>query len=171
MDRFAACLPVILRFEGGFIDDPHDHGGATNQGVTQRVYDAHRDRLGQPRRSVRDIGADEVSAIYRDGYWLGSRAAEMPEPVDLVVFDAAVNSGPRRAAIWLQRAAGVGDDGIIGSGTMAAVRAADPHELAGRCIDAREASLRHFAQAPGQGRFLVGWLRRTAQLRALVRAA
>ena len=39
---FRAALPFVLRWEGGFVHHPDDPGGATNQGVTQRVYDAWR---------------------------------------------------------------------------------------------------------------------------------
>ena len=53
--RFDASLPFILRWEGGFVDHPADRGGATNKGVTQRVYDAWRARQGQAPRSVRLI--------------------------------------------------------------------------------------------------------------------
>ena len=53
--RFAASLPFILRWEGGFVDHPADRGGATNKGVTQRVYDAWRARQGQAPQSVRLI--------------------------------------------------------------------------------------------------------------------
>jgi len=38
-----------------------------------------------------------------------------------LVVDAGVNHGVRRAAKWLQRAAGVEEDGIVGPRTLAAV--------------------------------------------------
>ena len=62
--RFDVSLPFILRWEGGFIDHPADPGGATNKGVTQKVYDAWRARQGQPPRSVRLIEDAEMHAIY-----------------------------------------------------------------------------------------------------------
>lgn len=163
--RFATCLPLILRYEGGYVNDPADHGGATNYGITQRVYDAWRESVGRPAQSVRVILSDEVAAIYERDYWKVVGADEMPAPLDLVCFDAAVNSGPKRAVVWLQRALGVADDGVVGPRTWAALRAAEPVALAGRCIDQREASLRKFATAPGQAKFLNGWLRRTKDLR------
>ena len=165
MTRFAECLPLILRYEGGYVNDPNDHGGATNYGVTQRVYDAWRESVGRPPQSVRSIMSDEVSAIYERDYWTVAGCPSLPMPLDLAVFDAAVNSGPRRAVVWLQRALGVTDDGILGPRTLAAVGATDASALAGRMIDARETSLRKFAAAPGQAKFLKGWLRRTSDLR------
>ena len=167
MTRFSACLPHILRYEGGYVNDANDRGGATNQGVTQRVYDTWRAAQHLAPASVVHITPAEVATIYERDYWTVAGCPSMPEPLDLAVFDAAVNSGPKRAVVWLQRAIGVADDGILGPRTLAAVRAAEPRALAGRMIEQREASLRKFATAPGQAKFLKGWLRRTADLRRL----
>lgn len=165
MDRFAACLPLILRYEGGYVNDPADHGGATNHGVTQRVYDAWRVSVGREPQSVRVILSDEVAAIYERDYWRAVGADRMPEPLDLACFDAAVNSGVKRSIVWLQRALRITDDGIAGPKTWGAIQEVPAVELARRCIAERELSLRRFAQAPGQAKFLRGWLARTTDLR------
>ena len=34
MANVDSLLPYILKFEGGFVNDPADAGGATNKGVT-----------------------------------------------------------------------------------------------------------------------------------------
>ncbi|WP_431257280.1 glycosyl hydrolase 108 family protein [Roseateles chitinivorans] len=34
MADFNRFLPMLLRFEGGFVNDPADPGGATNKGIT-----------------------------------------------------------------------------------------------------------------------------------------
>lgn len=40
--------PFIQRWEGGFVDDPDDLGGATNMGVTIATYKVYRKRKGLP---------------------------------------------------------------------------------------------------------------------------
>ena len=102
--RFDVSLPFILRWEGGFIDHPADPGGATNKGVTQKVYDAWRARQGQPPRSVRLIEDAEMHAIYESNYWVPPRCDLLSGPLDLVQFDTAVNMGPGRAVRFLQSA-------------------------------------------------------------------
>src|SRR5215212_9684838 len=92
---FQASLPFILRWEGGYVNHPADPGGATNKGVTQRVYDDWRVRRGMPARDVRQIMDDEVHAIYEAGYWTPPHCDLLPRPLDLVQFDTAVNMGPR----------------------------------------------------------------------------
>ncbi len=39
---FAAAMPFVLRWEGGFVDHPADSGGRAIKGVTQRVDNAWR---------------------------------------------------------------------------------------------------------------------------------
>ena len=50
--NFERCFQWCLAHEGGFSNHPKDPGGATNKGVTQRVYDAFRKRQGKATRSV-----------------------------------------------------------------------------------------------------------------------
>lgn len=44
--EFEACLPFVLKEEGGYSNTPGDHGGATNYGIIQREYNAYRDKKG-----------------------------------------------------------------------------------------------------------------------------
>ena len=167
-DRFAACLPLILKMEGGNDDDPHDHGGRTSRGVIQREYDRYRDEKGEPRGDVWKATDAEIADIYEHKYWLPI-SPTLPAGVDLVYFDVAVNAGPGQAAKQLQRALGVDDDGAIGPLTMAAVKAAKPIELVSKFSDSRRNFYRRLAQFPRFGR---GWLSRVDQIeRAAVKMA
>jgi lysozyme family protein len=165
--RFDASLPFILRWEGGFVDHPADRGGATNKGVTQRVYDRWRTRQGEPPRSVRLIEDAEVHAIYESDYWGPPRCDLLSGPLDLVHFDTAVNMGPGRAVRFLQSAVRCPVDGDFGPGTEMAVASCDPGEAVLAYCDAREAFYRALvARKPDQGVFLKGWLNRLEALRA-----
>ena len=44
------ALAFVLRWEGGFVDDPRDRGGRTMKGVTQNVYNAWR---AEPKQASR----------------------------------------------------------------------------------------------------------------------
>jgi len=127
-DRYPLCLPYILRYEGGNDDDPHDPGGRTSRGVIQREYNAYRRRKGEATQDVWKATDEEVSDIYRHQYW-DPWCPQLPAGVDLSFFDMAVNAGPSRATILLQRALGVRDDGAIGLVTLGAIKDADPIEL------------------------------------------
>src|SRR5690554_3243462 len=112
-ETFEPALALVLAHEGGYVDHPDDPGGATNKGITQRVYDAWRTSRGRHPRSVAAIRDEEVRAIYREQYWDAVRGDDLPAGIDYCTFDAAVNSGPAQAARWLQRAVGAAPDGIV----------------------------------------------------------
>ena len=92
--NFARALQHIFKMEGGFSNDPADHGGPTNWGITQATLAHWR---GDPSADPRTLTLDETRAIYHANYWNTVRAPELPSGVDLVAFDVSVNSGPGRA--------------------------------------------------------------------------
>lgn len=159
--NFASALAAVLVHEGGYVNDPQDPGGATNKGVTQRVYDDWRRSQGLSPRSVRSLEQAEVEAIYRKLYWNRCRCDDLPSGVDYCVFDFAVNSGTVRASRYLQRAVGVADDGQIGPVTLAAVKAKPACEIIAAISAAR---LDFLGQLPTFARFGRGWTTRVGDV-------
>ncbi|MFD1476467.1 glycoside hydrolase family 108 protein, partial [Ancylobacter polymorphus] len=164
---FDGALKRVLVHEDGYADHPADPGGATMQGITQRVYDGWRRRHGQPARPVRRIAPDEMAAIYRRQYWDAVRADDLPAGLDYALFDAAVNSGPAQAAKWLQRTLGVTADGQVGEATLVALDGRAPAQLIDALCDRRLAMLRSLRTFPTFG---AGWTRRVAEVRAAAKA-
>jgi len=162
MDRFLRAFRPMQIHEGGYVNHPRDPGGATMKGVTQRVYDDYRRRMNQPQKSVRHISDYEVETIYRQQYWNAVKADDLPDGLAYCVFDAAVNSGPGRAARWLQQALGVKVDGIIGNQTVGAARAANAVDVINRYCDMRLAFMKRLRHWPT---FKNGWTRRVAEVR------
>lgn len=155
--RFAACVADVLRHEGGYVDHPADPGGCTNHGITRATLAAWR-RKPVTCAAVAALDGAEARAIYRAHYWNAVRGDDLPSGLDLVVFDAAVNSGRRRAVSWLQQAVGAEPDGAIGPRTLAAVRAVnDRPALIRRLCALRLDFLRRLPTWPDFGR---GWQRR-----------
>ena len=154
--NFDQAFTTLLKHEGGFVDHPDDPGGKTRYGITEAVA-----REAGYRGDMRELPIDLAKRIYKDRYWDAVRAEELPEAVRYAVFDAAVNSGPRQAILWLQRAVGTRDDGIIGQQTLAAVRAADPERLLRLVLAQR---LRFMTGLPSWAAFGRGWARRIADL-------
>ena len=152
MSNFERALGEVLRHEGGYVNNPVDPGGETNFGITRTTARAHG-----YRGSMRTIPMPLVERIYRRSYWAAVRGDDLPTGVDLAVFDFAVNSGPQRAAQFLQRAVGVDDDGHIGPITLGAVAAADPAKLVRALCADRLTWLRTLKTWRHFGR---GWTRR-----------
>lgn len=139
---FERALPRVLIHEGGKVDDPRDPGGRTNQGVIQRVYDSYRRGKKLSPRDVYLMSSAERDEIYRAQYWDAISGDKLPPGIDYVVFDGAVNSGPRQSVKWLQRA--LGDlytgkvDGVIGVMTLNAAASYPNHDkLAALIIERR----------------------------------
>ncbi len=153
-------LELMLAHEGGFSDHPEDPGGATNLGVTQRVYDAYRSARKQHLRSVKEITSEEVDAIYRKQYWDAVRGDELPNGLDYAVFDFAVNSGPARAALELQKLLNVAADGIIGLKTLAAIGEISQYEIEDLITDYCLARLEFVKRLKTFKTFGRGWTRR-----------
>lgn len=166
--NFESSLKHVLVHEGGYVNHPADPGGATNKGVTQRVYDGFRVKSGQAKRSVKEITDTEVSKIYKTQYWDMVRGDELPAGVDYVVFDGAVNSGVGQSVKWLQRSLPSYKgpiDGDIGAGTLGAVVSDDDNDaLVNRICDRRMAFLRALKTF---GTFGKGWTRRVEGVRSV----
>ena len=168
MTRFQDCLPFILAQEGGYSDVPGDHGGATMQGITQKAYDRYRLNAGLWTQPVRLLSPDERDAIYYADYWQAAKCDLLAEPVDLVVFDAAVQHSPAVAVRFLQIALGLAAEnqtGFFGPITTAAAKAMDPKAVASAIIAERISFYQAIAGHDGsQRKFLNGWLARMESL-------
>lgn len=163
---FAASLPFVLRWEGGYVNHRNDPGGPTNKGVTQAVYDNWRLRQGLQKRDVQLLEEAEMRAIYEAGYWIPSRCDLLNRQLDLVQFDTAVNMGVGRAVRFLQGVAGCQVDGDFGPGTERAVAACDHGSAMAAYCDAREKFYRGLVEKDAKyGVFLKGWLNRLNALR------
>ena len=161
--NFERCLPHVLQYEGGFVNHPADPGGATNKGITIATY--RKWKPGATVAQLRGITDAEVAAIYKAWYWQPVRGDELPAGLDLVAFDAAVNSGPSRSAKWLQLAVGVDQDGKIGPATIKAAGYNYPPAAIMRAIAIRRGFLKSLKTWPTFGK---GW---TARLDAIEAAA
>ncbi len=96
-DTFEKALAFTLKYEGGFVDNPADRGGPTNQGITQKTYDAYRKQQGLSSQDVRKLSVAERDWIYRRNYWDACKCDSKPPKLAIACFDFAVNSGPSRA--------------------------------------------------------------------------
>jgi lysozyme family protein len=145
---FKRALAFTLKWEGGFVNHPADPGGATNLGITQKVYDAWRLRHGEEPQSVKLIDPADAEAIYRERYWVASGCHQIPDDrLALAHFDSAVNCGPTRAAQWLR----------ISKGNVHAYLAMREHHYATLV-----------AKKPNMAVFKRGWDNRMAALRKAV---
>jgi lysozyme family protein len=159
--NFQRVLPLVLKHEGGFVNHPNDPGGATNKGITiatMRRYISKSATVDDLKR----ITDAQVATIYRKHYWDAVTGDGLPSGIDYAVFDFAVNSGPSRAAKYLQAVVGVAQDGAIGPATLLAARAMNPATVVARLCDDRMDFLKRLKHWPT---FSKGWTRRVDDVR------
>ena len=112
---------------------------------------------------MRDLARDEAAAIYRKNYWDKVQGDLLPPGLDLVAFDAAVNSGTCRASKWLQNAVGAAPDGVIGPKAIALTKKSNSTLAARRALQARKNFL---LSLPTWSTFGKGWSARLNSVEA-----
>lgn len=164
------ALPVVLQFECGYINHTNDKGGATNFGITQKVYDNYRATKNLQLNSVTMLTESEVKEIYLYGYWYNGNCNFIRHPkVAVLHFDSCVNHGINTAAKFLQEAVDVKADGIIGKITLEAVNKYKEKGLIYRYFEIREEFYHRLAEKnSSQKVFLKGWLNRLEKLKAIL---
>lgn len=166
MANIDKLAPFILRWEGGFVNDPVDKGGATNMGVTIGTWrSVGYDKDGDGDIDVDDLHLldkeDVIERVLRPHYWNRWRADEiLNQSVANILVDwvwASGTHGIKRP----QRILGVTPDGIVGPKTIAAVNSMDPMELHFRIKNDRIKFIDEICRRdPSQERFRKGWLNR-----------
>lgn len=159
-DRFRYAVEVVLRHEGGYVNDPSDPGGETKYGISKRSY---------PHLDIANLTREEAIAIYRRDWWERYRMGEIEDvAIASKVLDVFVNVGPIQGATIVQRALHacgrrhVIIDGIIGTQTITAINDVKPRAMLLAAIRAEAAAYYRglVAQRPELQRYEKGWLNR-----------
>lgn len=173
MSRFLQAAQIILGHEGGLVDDPLDRGGRTNLGITQSTLASARRTIPGLLERVDDITRTQALEIYRQFYWNAAKCDTLPEPLDLLIFDAAVNCGVGGAVLQLQRAlnrlgAQLKEDGAIGPLTLDSLRTSWEHDMWRVVSAVLVQRVRWHNDIVGrdstQLRFIHGWLNRVLSI-------
>lgn len=154
MSNFDELIDRVLAHEGGYSNHPRDPGKETMFGVTENVA-----RANGYHGNMRELTREQAKAIYRAVYWDAVRGDELHKAIAYQLLDGAINSGPRQAIKWLQRAIGADDDGVMGPKTISVANALHPLAVAAATNAARLSFLTDLPTWPAFGK---GWCRRIA---------
>lgn len=166
MADFDVFLPMLLGFEGGYVDDPTDPGGETNMGVTMATFQqCSHSLLGIDPTSanLQALTQGQAGIIYKALYWdkIQGDAIASQDLAD-IVCDFYVNAGTHATSLLQQVLKNMGSniavDGAIGTATIQAL-AAQPQDQVYQAY--RQGRINYYQQL-GQRfpQFLKGWLNR-----------
>lgn len=157
--------PFILKWEGGFVNDPDDLGGATNKGITFATYCHYRKLKGISEPAILDdlknISDSEWTEILKTMYWDKWQADRINnQSVANILVDWVWASGVygiKRP----QKILGVQVDGIVGDKTINALNDCDPMEIYFAIKNDRIRFIDEICKArPANEKFRKGWLNR-----------
>lgn len=160
--------PFILQWEGGFVNDPDDLGGATNRGVTIGTYATYCKKKGYPAPTVerlKKLSDKDWTEILKTLYWDRWKADNIKsQSVANILVDWVWASGVNGIKIP-QQLLGVTVDGIVGAKTLAALNARNPKELFEEIKEARVQFIEDICRKrPANNKFKKGWLNRINSL-------
>lgn len=151
--NFGHCLDLVLKSEGGWVNNPNDPGGETNLGVTKRVWE---EWVGHPVESLKNLTKDQVAPLYEQKYWRPCYGEVLPRGLDYCVFSFGVNAGPGRSVKLLQQSLGLVCDGVIGPRVREKLRNSNIADIIVSFTQLR----REYYQSLNKPMFIKGWLNR-----------
>lgn len=163
MAQFIPFFTKLMKFEGGWVDDPDDRGGATNLGVTLEEWIANgydKDGDGDiDKQDLRKITLQDAANIAKPLYWDRVKGDEIQsQSVAEFIADWAYNSGVGTAVKKTQRLLGLKDDGQLGSKSLLAINSAQPQQLFNLLKASRQAFYNAIVKNDeSQRKFLKGW--------------
>lgn len=151
----------VIDVEQGFTDDPDDHGNwtggkigvgklnGTKYGISAAAY---------PGMNIKKLTKNDAVSIYYKDYWIKSKCPDLPQYLQLIHFDAAVNHGVIGANKLLQKAiGGIQVDGVIGPVTLKYVCDASAGDyIAQRALFYSKIVKRDHRKM----KYLIGWMNR-----------
>lgn len=147
MANYSKAYKIVMKYEGGYNNDPDDRGGETYKGISRRYFpdwkgwnliDVSKKEDGldsQFPEGLSDIYILQVMVeqLYKDQFWNRFRGDQIEnQEIATELFDSGVNMGVHQAVKFLQRSLNylnrngklyreLVDDGLIGKNTFAAL--------------------------------------------------
>jgi lysozyme family protein len=182
-EAFLKAYKNTAKWEGGYVNDPHDRGGETYNGISRKNFPKWEgweivDKI-QTNNSEKEwkrelVKLDKlVQEIYFESFWKpirGDDIAIIDEKIAMYVYDMAVNHGVKRGVKLFQKALNdclavkeeVKPDGVLGDRTVKALIMANPEQLLQTMKDTRHSFFLSIIKShKEQEHFKKGWLRRT----------
>ena len=149
---FDKAFEILMLHEGGYSNDPDDHGGETKFGISSKSY---------PEVDIKNLTLEGAKSIYFADFWVRPGFSRIDsDELAIKVFDLGVNIGTKRVSKFLQEAttffgSNLTIDGAVGEKTLYWINNfKHPKAL----ISALEIVVGNYYISLNQQKFLAGWL-------------
>lgn len=156
MTDFNKLKKFILSWEGGFVNDPDDPGGATNKGITLSKF---REIYGTNKtvRDLKKLTDEQWTYIFRTQFWDKWKADDIIDSnLIFLIVDWFWNSG-NNCTKRVQKYLNVKVDGIVGNKTISALNELNGKEAFNDIWHLRES---YYKTRKLFWKYGKGWLRR-----------
>lgn len=151
MSDINQSIRKTLVHEGGYVNNPHDTGGATKYGITQKDM---------PGVDMHTITEDQAIAYYKEHYVKDGYTQINDQNVLDKLFDMGVLFGVKEAVILLQRVLHILEDGVFGPMSLNAINSDGPSLLQDYKTELVSHVMKVLAAHPGDKVFAHGWINR-----------
>ena len=175
MAEFKKALALVLRNEGGYVNDPDDAGGETYKGIARNRNPSWSgwirvDVLKSGRGFPENLNSDNalqaaVSELYEVKYWHRVQGDDIEsQDVAQSIFDFAVNAGVVASSKLAQYVCGAIVDGVIGQQTLGQLNAMSPAAFLTRFSLSKIARYVQICEKnPKMRKYFFGWTRRVLE--------
>lgn len=187
-ELFKKALAFVLKWEGGYSNNPNDKGGMTFKGITQTTYNSYlKSKNLQPKAIATEYKTGTVPKGLQFVHYKLTINKTVVKDVDVVVhitqkeieeiyfqrywIAAKCNTMTTKFAVLCFDTAvnmGVGVVKATGMTRNEEFLRAASYKYPDKYIEARAAKYREFAKNPSQRIFLNGWLNRLNSLKEFV---
>lgn len=175
MAQFEKAYAKVKKFEGGYANNPNDHGGETYAGIARVHFPKWKgweiiDKYKQSEHSSKELnkvlqGNGQLDVMvehfYKVNFWNEIMGDDIiNQLIADNIMDFAVNSGVSRAIKYAQRLVGTAEDGEMGPKSIKAINA-NTHDFVVKYKEARMEFVKKIvARDESQSMFLSGWTSR-----------
>lgn len=182
MANFESAYLITSKYEGGYANNPNDHGLETFAGISRKYWpnwpgwsniDAIKNKVGTNAAAINKAASlddnlhGKILEFYKVNFWYPIHGNDISDQqIANSVFDFSVNAGVGTSSRYLQQAinaicGGITVDGAIGDKTIAALNKLSPKGVYDAFNRLRKAHYdRIIAGNPSQKQFYASWMSR-----------
>ena len=96
-ENWDKAINFVIEWEKYWSSNPDDPGGLTIWGINSRDWP---EEVAKMRKMAKSDALVYAKDFYKKEYWDKCGCDNLPQPMDIFIFDASVNCGVRNALKW-----------------------------------------------------------------------